>query len=449
MQKGHLHIGLIITILTGLLCLFPQSKLNAVKQTDIGGGGYSPSGIISVNSKHVIFVEKSSQRLLLYRVKGDDIELVNIYQCSTGKNHGDKIRSGDRKTPEGVYFFNKLYTDEQLQPKYGVMAFVLDFPNYLDRKQDKSGNGIWLHGLDRPLLPFDSNGCIALQNKDIIELSNYIKLYETPIVIEEKLSYINLNKNSREKEEVMKFLARWEHSWEAKDLERYLQCYSPDEFRPGNWYQWKKYKQSLNTKYKFISVDIRYIDIFKYNKTIIVKLLQDYESDKFQSIGFKKLFLRRNSRDLKIVGEDWAQLPSSKFFKNSSMVSEEKMLCRFLNKWVESWENRNINDYMDCYSQSFTSSNMGWKQWKQYKSEINQENRVIRVSVIKPKITLDGNEAIVTYIQKYASDSYNDFGLKRLRLNKENGSWKIVTEGWQPMGYFPAAEQQGLSSNSF
>ncbi len=423
-------------IFSMLLILSVQTQAYAGKHSaDEKNLPYWPAGIISVDSRYAVLVEKSSQKLFFYRVTRDEVELIKKYSCSTGKVHGDKSVRGDRKTPEGVYFIRKLYADEQLPSRYGVMAFVLDFPNYLDKSNGKGGNGIWIHGLDRPLLPYDSKGCIALTNDDIMELKSYIKLYDTPVIIEEKITFETPLQIKRQREEVMRLLNRWENSWEEKSLEQYVNCYSHTRFKPDKtkWSQWKQHKKSLNNKYKFIDVDIKNLSILKSGKTYVVSFLQDYESDRFSSSGFKKLFLQANSENLKIVGEDWIKATAYTPGHDGSSVSEERKLIRFLNRWITLWENKKTDLYMGCYSKAFNSEGRGWKQWKQYKSKVNSNNRIIKVSVIKPRILIHGDDATVTFIQKYVSDTYTDYGLKRIGLLKEKGSWKIISEGWEPI----------------
>lgn len=434
MKQAHKHFLLKIIISAALIFPYLQSPLHAVEiSSKADQSGSLPSAIISVNSKNIILVEKSSQNLLLYRNDGDDVTLVKKYQCSTGQNKGDKLKSGDRKTPEGVYFINRIHKDDQLPARYGVMALVLDFPNCLDKKEGKGGNGIWLHGLDRPLLPYDSKGCIALNNEDITELYGYLKLFTTPVIIEEKISYDTPDEIKRNKEDAMRFLSKWEDSWEGKQLDIYSRCYSQEKFKPDkwSWNRWKKHKQTLNNEYKFIDVDIRDVNILKFDKIFVVSFLQDYESDKFRSLGLKKIFIRRNSDALKIIGEDWIKVNSLYAGSDKRGPSEERKLCRFLNNWITAWENQKIDDYMDCYAASFSYKDMGRHQWKKYKMEINRSNKMIKVSVIKPKIKIDDGRASVTFLQKYLSDSYTDYGSKRLLLQKENGSWKIITEGWE------------------
>ena len=67
---------------------------------------------------HVILVEKSSQRLFIYQFDGT-YELIATYNCATGEYFGDKRVSGDRKTPEGIYFFTKAVGEQYLTSTYG------------------------------------------------------------------------------------------------------------------------------------------------------------------------------------------------------------------------------------------------------------------------------------------------------------------------------------------
>ncbi|MBW2581464.1 MAG: L,D-transpeptidase family protein, partial [Deltaproteobacteria bacterium] len=80
---------------------------------------------------HVILVEKSSQRLFIYQFDGD-YELVATYNIATGENPGDKKVSGDKKTPEGIYFFTKAVGEQYLTSTYGVRAFPMNYPNLMD-----------------------------------------------------------------------------------------------------------------------------------------------------------------------------------------------------------------------------------------------------------------------------------------------------------------------------
>lgn len=391
-----------------------------------------PQGFVRLDSPYALLVEKATQRLFLYKTGSQRLELVKTYKCSTGKSKGDKSESGDMKTPEGGYFFTGIHRDAQLPSKYGVMAFVLDFPNYIDEKEGKGGNGIWLHGLDKPLVANDTQGCVALENNDITDLSGYIRLYDTPILITEKITYGTPEEFERDRREAMKIISQWQHAWQGKELEKFIDCYSGERYGSWKLHRLSSTKKSLNARYKFISVDLHQVNILKHDATIIAGFIQDYESDNFASTGFKKLYLQKNSDTLKIVGEDWMQNDRISRFAETA-PTEQRLICRLLNRWITAWEQKDIDAFMGCYSRKFSSQNMNWQQWKEYKAGINRTTRSISIAVAKAKIEIDGLRATVTYDQKYVSDAHADQGRKKLQLQKLDGDWEILGEAWEPL----------------
>ena len=65
---------------------------------------------------------------------------------SIGQEGPGKQSSGDKRTPLGVYFVTEQLDTSKLHEKYGVTAFVLDYPNVWDLRSRRSGDGI-LFGL--------------------------------------------------------------------------------------------------------------------------------------------------------------------------------------------------------------------------------------------------------------------------------------------------------------
>jgi len=403
----------------------------AQSETSHGTAPRIPEGLLHITSPYALLVEKATQQLHLYKCNGATPELVKTYPCSTGKNRGDKTESGDLKTPEGGYFFRMVHRDEQLPSKYGVMAFVLDFPNYIDRQRGKGGNGIWLHGLDKPLLPFDTQGCVAMRNEDIADISRSIRLYDTPILITETITYSDLSRSEQERKEALQLIAAWRQAWQKKDVKHFLECYSTDLYGQGKLQQLGATKQELNQRYKFISVDLRGLNLLKHGTTVIAGFVQDYESDSFNSVGFKKLYLQKNSDALKIVGEDWVQDASVQ--PSHTAPSDERRIFRMLNQWVTAWERKDIESYMTWYAADFSSQNMNKRQWKEYKAARTNTTRHISIAVDTVTVSVARPSAVVTFHQRYASDTHSDYGRKTLHLRLTNGDWKIVRETWEPL----------------
>lgn len=261
----------------------------------------------------LLVVDKDTQRLYLYEFNKGRYYLLKKYECTTGENIGDKQREGDKKTPEGVYIFNKKSLEHELAPIYGVLAYPMDYPNFWDRYQGKNGSGIWLHGTNRKRVPRDTNGCIALENIDLIDLEPYLGLYDTPIVVYDKIRYKSVNDLNKEAAEIKAFIESWRSAWEKKDMQAYKSAYSKDFVNnDGRSYDaWMNHKSKLNTIYRNIKVDLKNLRIFRHQDVFLASFEQYYKGDAaFTSNGVKRLFIKEVEGKFKIVGEEWHAFPA-------------------------------------------------------------------------------------------------------------------------------------------
>lgn len=447
------------TILSSFLCfvifLFLFTGLaQGAKGYEIHNGGEKniPSSLLKMDSlvdSYAILVEKQTQRLFLYGFVAGEIKLIKDFPCTTGENSGDKKKRGDRKTPEGIYFFTRIFEDEQLEPRYGMRAFVLDYPNFFDRMQKKGGRGIWLHGTNKTLAPNDSKGCIALNNKNLLEISDYLSLYRTPIIVLEKIEYLPAEVAEKRKRRLETFITEWLNSWQNKELSRYMSYYAKDFRSKGmNWEQWKQYKDNLNRRNDEINITIDGVQGFKHNGYDLVTFRQDYHSDLLKSEGIKRLYLREEGEAFKIIREQWNRL------RGGYLLSKEKPLARtialkqqadikgevekiksFIERWRTCWENKETEEYLRCYSDGFEVGGMDKRAWGKHKRLLSERYKTIKVIVINAEIDIkeEGKDAEVSFLQHYRSDRYSDKGLKTLLLRKEAGAWYIVSEGWKPL----------------
>lgn len=152
--------------------------------------------INNIELTHVIWVEKSSNKLTLIDLENKRV--VFEEPIAYGIKKGDKRKYGDKKTPEGVYritdFENKLKLEKKYGKsnveRYGEGAFILNYPNEFDKKERKTGNGIWIHGIDSKRNISDINislGCVILNNESLLYLRKKIKSFEkVRVVIVEK-----------------------------------------------------------------------------------------------------------------------------------------------------------------------------------------------------------------------------------------------------------------------
>jgi murein L,D-transpeptidase YafK len=253
-------------------------------------------------SEYAVLVDKSLQKVFVYH-KDNPNKPHRTYTCSTGENEGPKLREKDRKTPEGVYFFTRAFEKKELLPIYGSRAFALDYPNVIDRREGKNGHGIWFHGLNKPLKPRDTNGCVALENPDIDDLANFIRIEDTPVIVSEKIEMIDAADLEKERDEVVRIIETWRSSWERKDIDKYMALYSPDFSASGkNWQQWKEHKARLAKQYNKIKVDVQNLRILQNDGLVLASFVQKYGNEYFSSAGRKTIYLKHSSR-WRIVGE--------------------------------------------------------------------------------------------------------------------------------------------------
>lgn len=140
----------------------------------------------------LIVVAKDIQRLFVVEHDGFETKIVVQYVCATGENQGNKAVRGDEKTPEGVYFITKVYTDSKVTV-FGRRAFHLDYPNYFDQQAKRGGDGIFIHGTNRKLRSNSTNGCVTLHNNDLDQLAKYLARDAVPVVIVPSLDVENVS----------------------------------------------------------------------------------------------------------------------------------------------------------------------------------------------------------------------------------------------------------------
>lgn len=261
-------------------------------------------------AKYVFLVDKNQRKLFLYERSGTGIKLVSSYPADIGKSDGNKTKANDHKTPEGIYFFQTHMKPPEIPfDQYGKMAFTMDYPNTFDQRDRKTGNGIWLHSVpDTVALTRGSRGCVVVRNEVIEKLASFIQLKETPILIFDKVNFVDPAEHIKRREEIANFIDKWKESWQSKEIDKYMSFYDTGfKFKKFNYERWKKYKTGLIEKYGYIKVNFDQPFILIHNNQLIIKTLQKYESDKHQDFGIKIIHALKIDGQYKIISEDWKE----------------------------------------------------------------------------------------------------------------------------------------------
>lgn len=301
---------------------------------------FLPSNILMMDEKfshHVILVEKATHKLHIYENTSTTPKLLKTFSMATGKFKGDKVDEGDHKTPEGIYTIYDFYSKEELHRRhgkyaeiYGSGAFPMDYPNFIDERDGKGGGGIWLHSThddSRISKGLDSKGCVVVQNQDLKDISHFIELNQTPIIVVQDVFFLSKITWERNKKEISDAVQKWAQAWQTKNFDRYIASYDQQRFydkKHGSYNNYKAYKKSVFSRPDSPSIKVDFISIFAHTEYAVVHLEQDYKSNIINDIGKKTLYLKKDKNyDWKIVGEIWSKaspksapfIPSRRFFK--------------------------------------------------------------------------------------------------------------------------------------
>jgi murein L,D-transpeptidase YafK len=260
-------------------------------------------------SPYAFVVDKSARTLSVWQQTTNGLKRVAQFPADLGKNAGAKLKRDDHKTPEGVYFLLDRLDGNQIDFKlYGKRAFTTDYPNFFDRMDGKTGDGIWLHAVpDEVALTRGSRGCVVVRNDAILDLTQYVKLGRTPILIQDKTEFIKPEDWAKTTLELSQWLESWRSAWERKNLDAYMTKYDI-EFKSMSMDRdgWRNFKSRLNAAYKNITVKMSKPAIFADRNRAVIRFLQEYTSDQHTDVGEKVLYLKKGVDGYKIVGETWA-----------------------------------------------------------------------------------------------------------------------------------------------
>lgn len=389
-----------------------------------------------VKKNNIIIVEKSTQRLYIF---DDDQNILKTFKITTGKNGGNKLAPGDKRTPEGIYFATDVLKAAELSPEYGIMAIPMNYPNPIDIAKKRRGYGIWIHATnheDRLLKPNDTKGCVVTVNGDILEIARYINLETTPIIILNQLNYTTPEKLKEEGDEIKTIIDNWKEAWEKKDIEPYLSYYDKGFSSQGmNIDQWKAYKENLFNHYSTVKIKLSDLKLIKNNEYITAVFKQNFNSNSLQDTGIKRLYLTKSQgttkgdakRAWKISAEEWVELPQKSptkiveeyIAKNHIKVPEKIFAKKPVPKPI-SKDKIGIEDFYFSTNQPYEM------KFKLINESENDEKLTGRITVVAIGKSNDGQSVYGSYPQMELKDDGTP-------IDFQNGEWysikrfKIVT----------------------
>ncbi|MCK5323449.1 MAG: L,D-transpeptidase, partial [Desulfobulbaceae bacterium] len=462
-------------ILISLLCVVPLIHFGAVFSYSATSRGFSPQdvsaghsfdGIISVffykDPVHIIFVEKDKQLLSVLEYD-NGLRVVAQYLCATGENPGRKRVIGDSRTPVGIYFITKIYNDSKITI-FGKRAFHLDYPNAFDLAEGRNGNGIYIHGINKPLTPKSTNGCVTLRNQDLDELVQFLEVDITPVIIVENrdffLNGLGRQLSGHDFELVRKLVLPREIDPDLAEFDYlFLLNSGTQAVAVGEFFQQKDNVSGISgfgrSYFEFLPDEIWTTRerVWTTSPVQIVTASLAPELKKSPPLFNEPMLLASNltklpkraaevpephleinsaaelkNRDLpsdklhqygshepvrSVVKEIPASLPVKKPEPAPSVPSypkDRRMVVEFVEKWRNAWQSKEIDVYMSCYHETFSAGNKNRSGWRRHKERLAGKYKFIKVEISDIKVNWTQNGAEASFRQAYRSDMYSADG---------------------------------------
>jgi murein L,D-transpeptidase YafK len=296
------RIGLAVNIVIFLLPILCMAEKTSV-----------PAYLVELPESVSDVLIADTESATLHRFGRSESGIVNMEQryMSIGQKGVGKERAWDRKTPLGVYFITAQLDTSNLDAKYGVAAYPLDYPNAWDKHQERTGDGIWLHGMDtngstRP--PRDTDGCLALPNDELLSLGNTLEPLVTPVIVARELVWSTPDELESIRIEFHIALEIWRQSLEASDVQTYLSLYSDDfRHRGMDRDKWSTYRAGV--------LDARVVESVRLDNVLLIadpeepglflsRFTQEFVTDGATVRTTKRLYwLRGDDKIWQIVAE--------------------------------------------------------------------------------------------------------------------------------------------------
>jgi hypothetical protein len=260
----------------------------------------------------ILVAETGSATMRRFTRIGESVVEQDQRYMSIGQNGAGKERAWDRRTPLGVYFITESLDTSKLHDKYGIAAYPLDYPNAWDRFNDRTGYGIWLHGVDhrnpeRP--PLDTDGCLSLPNEELLKLADTLEPLVTPVIVARAMEWALPADVDQLRVEFRLALDIWSESLAKGDIITHLSMYAEDfRYRDMNRDAWSSYRLNVFERRKLDAVrldDVLLIADPEVADLYLSRFTQVLATSDGPVTTTKRLYWRRTSdNQWQIVSED-------------------------------------------------------------------------------------------------------------------------------------------------
>ena len=426
-----------IATLLASLALLPSLGLAASGSSAASG---APGWVTQISShtavpELMIAIDKDSQTFFMF-TKKSPLEVSRKLPCTTGSAPGDKMREGDMRTPEGVYFVEEKVPGKLDFGLYGDHAFSLNYPNPIDRLKGKTGHGIWIHGRGKQFVSNDTRGCVALTAQDISALNGHIP-FGTPVVIAKKLSW---TKDAGSSEQTAHLLAErvrhWASDWQKKS-DHFFDYFQPEKFAQTEGVSFSAFKNNklgIFSRQPWIHVMVDNVRVIQGPDYWVTTFEQYYRTqDLISAVGKRFYWQKDKDGAWRIVGGEYTE--ASPGLEARYLSTKRADMERLLKGWLEAWLAADVDKYIAYYAEDASNGKQSnAKAMRDYKAALWVAKTPTRIAADKVEVAMHQKGFKVSFVQTYEdSAGQSDKGLKTLVIAPKGDSYVILSETWSKM----------------
>ncbi|MGH8106273.1 MAG: L,D-transpeptidase family protein [Arenimonas sp.] len=266
-----------------------------------------PSTVLRLAEKmRVALVDLNGARLyLLEGGKNGRPHIREHYYAGIGVSGFGKTEQGDSKTPVGLYRVTGFLPPAELTEFYGAGALPLSYPNRFDRAQNRSGGGIWIHGVPPNTYtraPRSSRGCVTVSNEDLealrVELASDTG---APVLLSDQVQWLDAKAARKLEAALLQAIEQWRKDWESRKTVKYLSHYARD-FRTDDQSlaEFTAHKKRVNAAKTRIRVKLTDLSVFAYPQKqplYLASFRQEYSSNDHKAVMQKQQYWRRSKKN--------------------------------------------------------------------------------------------------------------------------------------------------------
>jgi len=382
----------------------------------------------------LVAVSKATQNLSLL-ARHSPMSVQQSYACTTGQVTGDKMTSGDLRTPEGVYFVvNKI--DRGLDfAEYGGIAYPLNYPNPVDILRGKTGHGIWIHSRGQPIAPMSTRGCVAIDLDAIGKLGPHLVPGMAVVLAENVIT--DARPADKPESAVFALLEektrKWNAAWAGRSPGMYA-MYNPEAYSKAqqeSFAAFKAQKERVFAMLPWIHIVYRDINVMQGPDYWVTWFEQYYRAPNLTTEGVRRLYWQADAGgELRIVGMEW--LPHNVGLEASYLETITPGVTKFIETWRKAWAQADARAYAAFYAPDGSQGALrGRENIQRAKESLWKRTKPAKLDLTGIRVMLDRDGIKVDMTQAYRdSTGKSDKGVKTLILQPQGESWLISAENW-------------------